>query len=525
MRNASELPIFPNPLRKTSRRFGGSALSGFLLFACFPLLDWNLLVWIACLPLLAALVNEPNLARGFLWAYLSGAVFLAGSFYWFGGVMERHGGLSTTLAVLVLGIFVIVFSVFFGVFGLVEAWTARHSPARALLLSPFLWISMELARTYLITGFPWNLLGYAVQAPGLRQMASVTAVYGLSFLAVATSALLAWALLEPRRGWVRAVLAFWLAGLTIANFVSMPAALPPGTNRAYLVQPNVPLDDAAQADWAPWRNPAPLERLVAMSVRSREGVPTAGPPLIIWAENPAPFYFNRDPVFRGAIEGMARDAQAYVIAGTVMYAGNDTTQPKNSGVVLDPTGRLLHQYDKIHLVPFGEYVPRWAFPGKVGRITLEVADYIPGSSYQVARTPHGAFGIFICYEAIFPQLVRRLTPTAAGVLVNISNDAWYGDSSAAFQHLEMARLRAIENGRYLLRATNDGITAVIDPYGRVVERLPRKQTMVLRGQFDYLVRRTFYTAYGDVFAWLCVAITVMALGLQITEGGKQKAAT
>jgi apolipoprotein N-acyltransferase len=231
------------------------------------------------------------------------------------------------------------------------------------------------------------------------------------------------------------------------------------------------------------------------------------PPLVIWAENPAPFYFNRDPAFRSTMENLARSTHAYVIVNTVIFAGEYYTQPKNSAVVLDPEGRELLQYDKIHLVPFGEYIPWWAFPGRIGKITSQVAGYVPGSTYQVADTGQGKIGVFICYEAIFPQLVRRLAVAGAGVLVNISNDAWYGDSSAAFQHLEMARWRAVENGRYLLRATNDGITVIIDPYGRVVDRIPRHERRVLAGRFNYLARRTFYTAYGDVFAWLCVAVT------------------
>lgn len=481
-------------------------------------------MWVACLPLLVAVGSERSLVRAFFLAYLSGAIFLAGSCYWFVGVMERYGGMTGILAAGVLALFVLVFSLFFGVFGLVEAWVARRSLTMALALSPFLWVSLELARTYLITGFPWNLLGYAVEATGLRQLASFTAVYGLSFLAVASSALLAWVFLEPWRGWIRTTLALWFGVLTVVNWICTPPAPPPGSHIAYLVQPNVPLDQAAQETWAPWRDPGPLERLVAMTLttREREGTASTAPPLVIWSENPAPFYFNRDPIFRGAVEKMARAAQAYVIVGTVNFAGQDNTRPQNSAVVLDPEGRLLLQYDKIHLVPFGEYVPAWAFPGKVGKITSEVGNFVPGTSYRAARMPRGAIGVFICYEAIFPQLVRRLTPEGAGVLVNISNDAWFGDSSAAYQHLEMARLRAIENGRYLLRATNDGITAVIDPYGRVVEQLPRHRPMVLPGHFNYLARRTFYTTYGDVFAWLCVAVSVMLAGLRFAVGRKHR---
>lgn len=527
-----------SPLQKTSVRWAASAVSGLLLVACFPNTSWHALVWIACLPLLAVLVGEAHPVRAFGLAYLSGAIFLTGSCYWFVVVTQQYGGLNPALAVGVLALFVLVSSVFFGAFGLVVGWVARASPPLALALSPFLWVTMEIARTYLITGFPWNLLGYSVQATGLRQLASVTGVYGLSFLAVATSALAAWVLLARGTRGAPAALGCWAALLVLAHWILTPPPLPPGANRAFLLQPYVPLDETEMESWQPWRDPTRLNQLVDATLTAVAREYNAGsssdtgkalshagpPPLIIWAENPAPFYFTRDPIFRAAMEKMAQQARAYVVVNTVTFTGQENPQPKNSAVMLDPEGRLLMQYDKIHLVPFGEYVPTWAFPGRVGKITSEVGNFVPGSGYRVAQTPGGTIGVFICYEAIFPQLVRRLTLAGAGVLVNISNDAWYGDSSAAPQHLEMARVRAIENGRSLLRATNDGITAVIDPYGRVAQQIPRHRLMVLAGRFGYLNRLTFYTAHGDVFAWLCVAIAVAIIGVRARRavGSRQK---
>jgi len=497
-----------------------SALSGFFLVACLPKLNLHFLVLIAILPLLLVLAGETSPWRAFAWAYLSGAIFLGGSCYWFVGVTRQYGGLSLSLALVALLAFVAVFSAFFGAFGLVVGWVARRSPALALLLSPFLWVAMEMARTYLITGFPWDLLGYGVPFAGLRQIACVTGVYGLSFLAATTSALWAWAFLRRRSRWPGLALVVWVALLVIGNWALAPPAPTKGPNLALLVQPDVPLDEASATIWAPWLNPSKLDQLVNMSldalaeqVRS-EGIASnekgpqhiVAPPVIIWAENPAPFYFTRDRVFRSAVEKMARQAGAYVVVNTVVPLGQGPSEITNSAVVLDPTGREILQYDKMHLVPFGEYVPGWAFPEKIGKITAEVGTFVPGTSYRVAPTPDGTIGIFICYEDIFPQLVRRIVLSGATVLVNICNDAWYGDSAAAFQHLEMARLRAIENRRYLLRATNDGITALIDPYGRVEKQIPRHQSMVLPAYFSYYAGQTFYTRRGDVFAWLCMAL-------------------
>ncbi|HEV2177358.1 MAG TPA: apolipoprotein N-acyltransferase [Terriglobia bacterium] len=510
-------------IQRSSFRFLLSVVSGVLLFACFPLLNAHALVWVATVPLLVAVVGERRLGRAYLLGALAGAVFLAGSVYWFTFVMAHYGGMPEGLALAVMVPFLAVFSSFWGLFGLVECWMARRSPALALAAAPFLWVSLELARTYyFITGFPWNLLGYAVQPTGLRQLASVTAVYGLSWIAVATSALGASVpLLRKRRRPLAIALLAWCIMLAAANRALAPLPLPPATDTAVLVQPNVPLNEAAD-DWAPWKNPAPLERLISLSIASLprpasasatlDGAPGT-PPLIVWSENSAPFYFNRDPVFRKAVESMARQAHAYAVVGAVDFSGPGETLPRNSAVALDPSGSVILRYDKIRLVPFGEYVPAWA-AAVAGKITSEAGDFVPGTNYESAATPRGKIGVFICYEAIFPQLVRRLTPPGPGVLVNISDDGWYGDSSAAFQSLEMARLRAIENRRYLLRATNDGITAVIDPYGRVLGRLPRHEQAVLPAHFSFIGARTFYSAHGDVFAWLCVVASGLVVAFR-----------
>lgn len=489
-------------------RYAAGALSGALLAACFPHYNLHFLVWVAGLPLLLALLNEPRLKHGYLLGALAGSVFLILSVYWFAAVMEHYGGMSSPAAIGVMVLFLIVDSSYWGAFGLVVAWMARRSQGLALLASPFLWVAMDLAQTYgYFGGFPWNLLGYGIPSNGLRQAATITGVYGLSFIAIATSALAAWALVEPshsRRRRSLVALVVWAAGLAIANRALQPPPIVEGQKLAILVQPNVPLNESAES-WAPWQNPGPLQHLVALTLEKLRQAPSGtGAPLVVWSENSAPFYFNRDPMFRSTVESLAREAGAYLIVGATNFEHGDTSRPLNSAVVLDPSGSEILQYDKIHLVPFGEYVPAW-LDHWVGKITSEAGNFVPGSNYAPARTAAGGIGVFICYEEIFPQLVRRLAPRGAGLLVNISDDGWYGDSSASWQTMEMARLRAVENRRYLLRATDDGITDVIDPYGRVLGMLPRHQQAALVVRFDYESGETFYHAHGDVFAWLCVA--------------------
>ena len=547
----------PNPKIQNLIPFLATVMSGILLVACFPKLHLPGLVWVGSLSLLWALARETTLKGAFLLGYVCGAFFFAGSCYWFIIVMEFYGHLSPVLAIITLILFVLIDATFFGGFGLAMGWAARRSPAWALLASPFLWVAMELARTYLITGFPWNLLGYGVQAEGVRQIASVTGVYGLSFLAVATSALMAWVVISPWRTRAGLALGIWFVCLLLVQWRLAPPPQQEGKELAILIQPNVPLDDAELENWVPWRDPAQLRALVQFSVNTvKQFAPeSAGPgfspepgkatpiqnsrfkiqdsdlpiqnsefsiqhsPLLIWAENPAPFFFTRDPVFRNAMENMARETHTIVITNTIVpldAAGNSIT---NTAITLGPDGREVSRYDKIHLVPFGEYVPWWALPGLVHKITSDIGNFIPGTSYPVARSPQGNIGVFICYEAIIPQLARHLVANGAGVLVNISNDAWYGDSAAAYQHLEMARLRAIENHRYLLRATNNGITTFIDPYGRVRETLPRYQRLALPAHFNYETRQTFYTKHGDAFAWVAATLgLLMLLGGARTKG-------
>lgn len=514
-------------LRNPFARFGAAAATGLLWFCAFAPLEWRFLVWVGSVPLLVALLADSNLKRAFLLAHVAGGVFLGSTCHWLVDVVRIHGGLSTPLAYAALFAFLLVYPTVFGFFGVAVSWVARRSVPSALALAPILWVAEEYLRTHWITGFPWNLLGYAVEPEGLRQAATVTGVYGLSFLAMATSSGISWLLTQPRRRPAQYAFTAWVVVLTLANWLALPPPVRPGTRTAVIIQPNVPLDEAGAAQWAPWRNPAKLIELVELTVSTvKERAPSGPEPtLVLWPENSAPFYYERDLLFRTTVERMARDARAYVIFGSVNFADTAQTQPKNSAVLLSPEGRAIFDYDKIHLVPFGEYVPAWAFPNFIGKITHEAGNFVPGTDFRTARTSLGGIGIFICYEAVFPDLVRRLVPEGEGVLVTISNDAWFGTSAAAAQHLEMARLRAIETRRYLLRATNDGFTVIVDPYGRIVERIPRGTRGALVGKYDVREERTPYTRAGDAFAWACVLVGLAGMaGMKAKEKVKSQRA-
>jgi apolipoprotein N-acyltransferase len=271
-----------------------------------------------------------------------------------------------------------------------------------------------------------------------------------------------------------------------------------------------------------------LEKISVDAARQNTGSAQAAK-LIIWPEVPAPFYF-RDPKFAARAERIARDSGASFLAGVVEWreGPNNRLLPYNSAVLLDPTGKRVFQYDKIHLVPFGEYVPLRRLLTFASQLTAEVGGFQAGTAYSTGELPDepapwemrtpGAphkFGAFICFEAVFPNLVRQFTVGGAELLINISNDGWYGRSAAPDQHLAMARVRAVENRRWLLRATNNGFTVAIDPYGREVARLAPDVRGVLRAPFSFRSDRTIYSRFGDWFAWVCV---ILAIGFFVGAG-------
>jgi apolipoprotein N-acyltransferase len=313
-------------------------------------------------------------------------------------------------------------------------------------------------------------------------------VYGISFVFAMLSVGIACVLLRYSRKRLIPLLA--LAALWL-----LPA-IPQGmrtSEDALVVQPNIDPD----LDWTSGMRERAEQQLTALS----NALPA---PMVIWPELPAPLYFYNDPVFHQIAVEVAR-RHGYFLFGTVAFTG--AKQPLNSAVLLGPEGQEAGRYDKIELVPFGEYVP--PVFGFVNRVTQEAGDFVPGSEIKVLPAGSNRLGVFICYESAFPNLVRQFTKQGANVLVNLSNDAYFGRSEAREQHLLIARMRAIENRRFLIRATNDGFSAVIDPAGRIVQALPAYQQLVARVRYAPIEETTFYARHGDWFAWGCLAVALI----------------
>jgi apolipoprotein N-acyltransferase len=381
---------------------------------------------------------------------------------------------------------------------------------RALYSIPFLWVAVELARAH-ITGFPWDLLGTSqVGNIPLAFVSRWTGVYGVSFeIALVNTAFAAALLAHARRR--HELLGVALAAAIIFQAGALIHPRPaPWTHTAMLVQSNIPV---LNEGWTEEYFDKTIKELqAASSFVGNEPRPT--PRLIVWPESPAPFYIP-DPKFHHALAEIATSQQANVLAGSL---GVERPEGKeavsallNSAIMVKPDGSFGLRYDKIHLVPFGEYVPFKRLFSFAGKITKDVGDFTPGRERTIFELDGHKIGVFICYESVFPDEIRIFPNRGAEVLVNISNDGWYGESGAPGQHLNMARMRAIENNRWVLRATNSGVTAAIDPFGRIVDEAPRNVRRGMEAHYAFIRGTTFYSRHGDWFAYLCAIISVVLI--------------
>jgi apolipoprotein N-acyltransferase len=468
-----------------------SVASAVLLILIFPAFSFTWLAPFAIAPLLVACTRETSWKRRFLNGWAAGFVFWIGVCHWIQFVLQAHGGLGLWLSCLSLLLFGILKGLHLAIFSalagrLMPKWFAI--PAVAAL-----WTGIE--RTHGPLGFPWLDLGNAgISMPSVLRLAPLIGVYGLSFVFAMLGCAVALVVLRrPRREllWLLALLPVVLPGLP---------ALPrqPGIEQVRVVQPNID----TEAEWTT-RSLAALERDLA-------GLSHApGVPLVVWPEAPAPFYPDDDS-FQDNLKRVTGDSGAHLLfVGVAHTAANE---PLNSSFFADPKGAILGRYDQIKLVPFGEYVP--APFGWVNRITKETSDFVPGS--RIVTFPFGGHRIapIICYESAFPDLARQFPLAGAEMLFNLSNDGYFGSSMAAReQHLELARMRAAENRRWVLFATNDGITAMIDPAGRITERLEPYRELAATMRYNFISEVTPYTRHGDWFAWLCLVLSSLILFL------------
>ena len=487
--------------------------SGAALGLAFPNYNFYLLAWVALGLLVLASAGAP-LKEAPLYGFLHGQVFYPVCLPWVDTVMRQYGNIDPWIAAAFVGFIGLVGGLICTMFSTGVALASRRSKLLACAIAPFLWTALEYFRTNIpIIGSSWDLSGYpAAHSLALLQITSVTGIYGLCFLIAAYGSLVAYAVLErSRRGWmIAAGVTLLLVVVAAGGTYLIPAATPHYV--AHLVQTNFPQSESYPADWLTV-HAGELDQLEKISVDAAKQEPG----IIIWPEVPAPFSLQ-EPLFAARASQIARDANNYFLVGVLDWkrAGGKFLA-FNTAVLLDPTGQRIYSYDKIHLLPFGEYVPLRGWLTFAKRLTADISDFTPGSSYSIAEMPQGKFGAFICYEAIFPSEVRRFTASGAQLLITISNDGWFGRSSAPEQHMFMARVRAVENRRWLLRDTNNGYTESIDPYGRTAAQLAIDMRGQLTAPYDFRSDLTPYARFGDWFPWLCIVVTVALLGFALVR--------
>lgn len=517
----------PGERTPTSLRLVIAAVSGAALSLSYVGFYLSIYSWI-CVGVLLVSIFGARARVAFGCGFLHGMFFCLTSLSWIATVLAVHGGVSRLsgwgLLLLIAGAWGILTGVFAWI---VQRVVVVHGIKTACIGAPFAWVALEFMRARLPEiGFPWNLLGYPAAANlGFVQLTTVTGIYGLSFVVAAFNALLAWSdagpAARPRRklgGLAAAAACVIVAMLVGPRLVPRPQA----NHTARAVQLNFPEEPAYGSNWFATHQ-SQLQEAARVSL-----APSAHQPdLLVWPEAPAPFSYQ-DPQFAKFAGNLASQFGHPFLAGAIEWkivgdgagSAHNALVPYNSALLFGANGQRIFTYDKIHLVPFGEYEPFPLIHGVVSSVSGEVGGFRKGHSYAVARLPGASslgtspgtsLGVFICYEAIFPNEVRRFVVDGANVLVNISNDGWFGRSAAAQQHLLMARVRAVENRRWLLRVTNNGYTASVDPYGRIFEPLPADVRAGADLPYDFRTERTIYTRFGDWFAWLCLIVSAILL--------------
>jgi len=505
-----------------------AALSALLVVLSFPDFDLWPVAWVGLVPLMLAVLGARP-AQGFVLGWLWGTLFFYGSCWWLTHSMIHYGGIPPAAAFALLLPPVILVALFPALWALLVARASLRWGAKALALAPFAWAALEWLRLT-ATGQLWNALGYSqAYHPTVIQPAAWGGVYAVSFLLVAANAALAFALAQRTlRSSLYAALASALVALTAAlaeiNSVQHALANDSDAQAAAVVvaiQPNVspdferPVEEEqalvarhlsmsrdALISWEPlrelygWRDVPPRR-------------PGGEPRLVVWPESPMNFRWERDAEFRETVSNFARANRTSVLFNALEPAPAGGAY--NSAVLVNEHGQLVARYDKIRLLPFGEYVPLpwWLGGGLVGAI---VGEFTPGASYTLLPVGEAKAGVFICFESAFPALSREFTGAGADVLINISNDGYLGRTPVLRQHLANAVFRAVENRREVLRVTNTGITARITPRGEVLDATGSFETAsrtwpVARATAG----QTFYTRRGDLFVALCALVTILSV--------------
>jgi len=503
-----------------------SLLSGLFIALSFPKADMGFLVWIALVPLLYA-IKDTDIPGAFRTGFVAGLVYNTGLLYWVVFVVVHYGHLPFYAGVSVLLLLTIYLSLYPALFcaGVVYF---RKRGIRESITAPLLWVSLDYMKDHLLSGFPWEDLAYSQHGYlSMIQVGDITGIYGITFLIVLLNVIVYDCISgsffssgsEKRKLLSEIVIGFGLLVLVFGYGIYRIDNLKNTVKHSdsidvSLIQGNI--DQSVK-----WSQKYQAETMKIYKDMSAD-VSKRGVSLIVWPETAVPFCFqNYDARSRDVIN-TARETNSWLLFGSLGYVREEEgISFRNSAYLISPEGAVSGRYDKVHLVPFGEYVPLRNILFFVDKLVEGAGDFTPGG--EITPFPMGGrkIGILICYEGIFPEISREYCLKGAELLVNITNDAWYGDTSAPYQHLTMAAFRAVENRTYIIRAANTGISAIVDPTGKIVSRTDLFERTALSGPVRFSRQNTFYSRYGNVFAWSCIAFLLIGFLISLRRGKKR----
>lgn len=495
-----------------------ASLSGILLAAAFPTLNLHFLAWIALVPLLLAL-KEQSSRNGFWIGGITGLVYFAGTVHWVTNSVHFYGGVPAIPASLITLLLCAYCALYPALFGAAAVHLWKNHGKLFFIAAPALWTALELARTYVFSGFPWSLLGYSQYlALPVIQIADITGVYGVSFLIVLVNAAVSEAAMERKKSTVLSLAAGAVVMAIVLGYGFVKLRVSESSERITIsvVQGNIEQDKK-------WDPAYQAETFGVYKRLTREAFKDH-PDLVLWPETATPFYFNSNSPVDSA---MTRDLVSFVKQNKVpLLFGSPTYEVKpnreiygrNSAFLLSADGQVEGTYHKIHLVPFGEYVPLKNILFFVGKMVQAIGDFQAGDRYTVMAIPHQQsktlVSTVICYEIIFPDLVRRFVSEGATVITTVTNDAWFGKTAAPLQHFSMAVLRAVENRVPVARAANTGISGFIDAQGNILVTSDIFTEARLTRTLTPGGKKSFYTRYGDLFSYACAIFILLLLAIR-----------
>ena len=502
-------------------RCGAAVLSGFLITLSMPVKEFFFIGWFALTPLILVSLRQSKKAAFFL-GIVSGLAFHITSLYWIPHVIHNFSNLPLAGNIPLFLLLVLYLSLFFGVFSLLVALFNRSFGKNWVWAAPVAWTALEYLKGNLLTGFPWCLLGYSqYRHPCLIQVSTFTGVYGVSFILVFSSSILAMAWIARKR--IKSVLSLTALAilLIVLNMTIGCMMIPESGNLSKDTFLVACIQDNFSQEMR-WES-ASEQEIEGVYRRLSLEAASQGADLIIWPEATFPTYYgyNRDAGLRETINRICSLCGVDILFGNTDVTGEgETLKVYNCTFLISPGGGAVQKYDKRHLVPWGEYTPLKSVFFFLDRIVEGISDFSPGEEEQDLLSTGSAlrkdgrdvpFGVGICYEIIFPDLIRQMVDRGAQFVATLTNDAWFGPTSAPYQHFAMAVFRSVENRRYLVRCATTGISGIVDPFGRIVRRSMLNERTVIMGPIRACEEKTFYTRHGDLFSYLMIFISLLLL--------------